>query len=230
MPWKFPKRLPRQDNVVDYRDLNDGLMPVVEEDGRLNETNINEDLATQLNREADLQDDVSFRIAHLQDFIDCSDLYDGKPGWPGVPDVLYADKGWQVIPAAALYDAITDQPGTLSYTFRSYGGDIYIYATFQFSVGAISITDLMYTKFGVRVDGAVLPISVIGDQDLGASGPTMESGISGRTMGVCIDHSISLNPGVHTIEIVADPRAMKAQDKDLRACFYSKELLIWEIR
>lgn len=229
MAWKYPKRLPRANNVVDYRDFNDGLMHVVEEDGRLNEHNWNEDLKTQLTRGTDLADDVGFRVRQKTDEIDASYVYTGVGVYE--PDFVEVNAGWTVIPE-------------MSTTVTTRGGLMYVLCSMQIGSGDIDMEAVSFTRLAVRLDGAVLPLSVIGCQDFGAIGPWMETGMSGRLMGVDLDHTFPVTAGQHTIDIVADVRSLTTlrsvptstvatnhpTDVDLRAAFYNKELVVWEIR
>ena len=48
MGWRFPKRKPRADNVMDYRDFQEATQPFVEELGSLDETNFSDSLRSQL--------------------------------------------------------------------------------------------------------------------------------------------------------------------------------------
>lgn len=48
MGWRFPKRKPRPDNVMDYRDFQEATQPFVEELGSLDETNFSSSLSSQL--------------------------------------------------------------------------------------------------------------------------------------------------------------------------------------
>ena len=48
MGWRFPKRKPRPDNVMDYRDFQEATQPFVEELGSLDETNFSSSLRSQL--------------------------------------------------------------------------------------------------------------------------------------------------------------------------------------
>jgi hypothetical protein len=214
MGWKFPRRLPRANQVVDYRDFNDAFLPFAEEDGRLNEHNWSLDMASQLDRVDDLTDDVSFRTHVISKELDASGTYNGAPT---LPDFIDADTGWTIIPE-------------LTYTFSTGGGTLYVLASIQTGNAAIATTALVYTRLAIRLNGTVLPISVVGDQDFYASGATMETGISSRLMGVDIDHSFPLPPGKHTVDIVADVKSINKTDSDLRAAFYNREMLLWEIR
>lgn len=211
MGWKFPERLPRTNRVVDYRDFNSALLPFAEEDGRFNEHNWNEDLQTQLTRATDLDDDVSFRVGHV--FIE----EDASENFNGTPEFIEADGGWTLIP-------------DMTFSFSTRGGVLYVLGSLQFGVGDIATTALVYTRLAVRLDGAILPESVVGDQDFYSSGATMEIGLAGRLQGADIDHSIPIAAGRHIVELVADVRSVNRDDGDLRGAFYNRELLVWEIR
>ena len=211
MGWKFPRRLPRTDQVVDYRDFNDGLMPFAEEDGKLNEHNWSDDLQTQLTRATDLDDDISFRVGHVYTVEDASENYNGSP------EFVEADVGWTLVP-------------DMTYEFSTRGGSVYVICSLQFGAGNLQTTALVYTRFAIRLDGAILPISLVGDQDFYSSGATMEIGLSGRMQGVDIDHSFPVAAGKHTVEIMVDVRSVNKTDGDLRTALYTRELLVWEIR
>jgi hypothetical protein len=230
MGWKFPKRIPRNNQVVDYRDLNDGIQPYVEEDGRLNEQNWSDSLATQLNR-ADLADDVSFRVLHKSNIIDASSTQGDVP--VVVPFEVVASRSWIPIPM--------DGTNT-GYSFQSRGGALFIIASMQFSLKGrpgffdttafeyVTAPDLQHTQFGIRINGALEPLSVLGDQDSLYEAENMETGLSGYVMGATVEVCVPVGPGNHTIEIVAMTEVVDNTNDALAGLIYSTELLVWEVR
>jgi hypothetical protein len=236
--WKFPKRIPRDNQVVDYRDLNEGIQPYVEEDGRLNEQNWSSDLSGQLTRD-DLADDVSFRVLHKSNIIDASDT---DTGWDnngdGTPDIfpfeVAGSRTWVPIPM--------DGTNT-GYSFQSRGGVLFIIASVQFSIKGIvpvfdatgtfdypDLTDLQHTLFGIRIDGALEAVSVFGDQDSLDEAENMETGLSGYVMGATVEVAIPVGPGNRTIEVVAMTEVVDNTNDVLAGLIYNTELLVWEIR
>ena len=57
---------------------------------------------------------------------------------------------------------------------------------------------ILLSTFCLRVDGAIIPDSVIGDQDYGDSNSRMERGLSGQIGPFLIDFTIYLEPE-HTL-------------------------------
>lgn len=226
MTWKFPKRIPRAGQVVSAEDFNDGIQPIVEEDGRFNEHNWNDDLKTQLNR-SDMADDVSFRVLHKSNTLDASE--GGNPS---------AVTPWEFFPAKTWQPIKMDGTNT-SYSFTSRGGLLEIEAGLQYSAkgdprGDLVTTDerfdLLHTLFGIRIDGALEPVSVVGDQDSLNAAVNMETGISGFMQGVNLDISVPVGPGPHTVEIVALVEAVETEKDDISIYIYSTEMWVWEIR
>jgi hypothetical protein len=239
--WKFPKRIPRDNQVVDYRDLNEGIQPYVEEDGRLNEQNWSSDLSGQLTRD-DLADDVSFRVLHKSNIIDASDTDNGwDNNGDGTPDIfpfeVVASRSWVPIPM--------DGTNT-GYSFQSRGGVLFIIASVQWSSKGdfgvfdtsapsgpttyVDATASYYTMFGIRIDGALEAVSVLGDQDSIEEGENMETGLSGYVMGATVEVAIPVGPGNHTIEVVAMTEVLDNTNDVLAGLIYNTELLVWEIR
>jgi hypothetical protein len=238
MTWKFPKRIPRAGEVVDVHDFNDGIQPFVEEDGRLNEHNWNEDLKTQLTL-GDMDEDIAHRVLHKSNLLDASE---GSNPSAVTPFEIDGSSVWQPL--------AMDGTNT-SYEFRSRGGVLYIVASLQWSaykptIGVVGTpgppftypdgeTDnsdyrIQHTLFGIRIDGALEPISVIGDQDSLSEAVNMETGISGLWQGVDIDIAVPVGPGRHTVEVVAKTEVVESEDDRILSLVYSTELLVWEIR
>jgi hypothetical protein len=238
MAWKFPRRIPRNTQVIDYRDLNEGIQAYVEEDGRLNEQNWSESLRGTLTR-ADLSDDVSFRVLHKYNFIDASDTDNGwDNNGDATPDIfpfeVQASRAWVPIPMDG-----TDT----GYNIQTRGGALFIIASLQHSMkGDFSlyvpatenfyrqVTPMYYTQFGIRINGALEPLSVIGDLDSLDAAENMETGMSGFVMGATVQVCIPVPPGNHNIEVVARTDIVNSTDDAIAAQIYTTELLAWEIR
>lgn len=224
MAWKYPGRIPRATQVIDFQDLNDAFLPFVEEDGKLGEHNWSEDMAAQLSVVSDLDNDMCMRYANI--YWDDSDECSAGLGTSTETAVVYNSQGWS---------SIADSTGdTMSYSFTSKGGLCYVLATMQYSIGdeGLSDTDIPYCRLGIRLDGAEEPILVNGDQDFYSESESMELGYSGYGMGVDIDGAFPIQPGYHTIEIVAQVRQLpipEQTDDNVNVFFYSRELFILEI-
>ena len=224
MGWKFPERIPRDGEVVDYRDLNEAIQPFVEEDGHLNEHNWSDAMAATVTR-ADMAEDVSFRVLHKSNIIDVSDTDAGSPF------KVEASHTWVPVP---MDGTNTGQ------SITSRGGVLVIIASLQFSLQgdpkgeeaalADERYEVLHTLFGIRIDGALEPSSVVGDQDSLHSAPNMETGVSGFVQGVEVEIAVPVAPGSHTVEIVARTEALKTESDDVAGLLYSTELLVWEIR
>lgn len=210
---------------MDHRDLNDGFLPVVEEmDGNLGEHNWSDDLRTQLFRTTDLADDVTQRVNSGTDRYKVVDASGTVPAKGSNPDLVE-------IPPTQSWEPIAD----LTHTFTTNGGFVYVIASFQ--TGRSRPTDqlgsvqpqLLNMRFGVRIDGAVEPVLVVGDQDFYQEGSRMELGVDGWGQGVDIDGILPLAPGQHTIDIVASCRPTEFAPADLYGLVFNRELIILEV-
>tara|TARA_R110002096_G_scaffold398191_1_gene594266 strand:+ start:250 stop:933 length:684 start_codon:yes stop_codon:yes gene_type:complete len=227
MAWKFPERIPRTGEVVDNRDLNEAIQPFVEEDGRLNEQNWSSSMAVTVTR-ADLAVDASFRVLHKHNTIDASDTDAGSPF------SVEASQTWEPL----LMDGTNTE-----YSLSSRGGTLVVIASLQMGLqgnpgawgdGTAYLDgareEVVHGLFGIRLDGALLPISVVGDQDTSSEGENMETGLSGYLQGIDIEISVPVTPGRHTVEIVAKSEALASASDQVAILIYSTELLVWEIR
>lgn len=212
MGWKYPRRVPQANCVLDFRDLNDGFLPTVEEDGNLGEQNWSDRLQTQLTRTTDLNTEVSMRTAQVSFILDASDGLDSTAA------KVQNTQSWQTIPG-------------LTRTLVSTGGTLYVLGTFQYSIGdSLADDDLAYARFGIQLDGAVFPILVNGDQDFYSEADGMEVGIGGFSQGVDVEGSFPVLPGEHTVDIVCNVRNLPgAQGSASAPGFYNRELIVVEM-
>lgn len=225
MAWKHPERIPRTGEVVSHRDLNSATQPFVEEDGRLNEQNWSAAMAGTVTR-ADLAADVAFRVLHESNVVDASEQTSGTE--------INATLQWVPLEVDGTNSA---------FSFTSRGGTLCIFASVQMSIkgqaggwtdGVATTsaprTDIVHGLFGIRVDGALSTISVVGDQDSLSEGANMETGVSGYVQGVEVETTMPVAPGQHTVEVVAKTETLPTSTDESSILVYSTELLVWEIR
>jgi len=237
MGWKFPRRIPRANQTVDAEDLNSGIVPFVEEQGRLGENNWSSDLKTQLARSTDLAEDVGQRVASVSVRTTVAD-------GPLQDTALMANEVSKHPPASA-WVAIDN----MSHTFTTKGGRLYVLASLQFGrnspprdlpssfLGPPYLTfvqryDVAHTLLGIQIDGAVLPLSVRGDQDYFGEGSFMELGLTGWAMGVDLCLSFPVAAGQHTVEVVANVlpgRDPVSTSRYLESLFHNRELIVVEM-
>jgi len=239
MAIKLPRRRIRNEETHNVQDMNDTLLPVVEEMGRLNEHNFNSTMQTELTL-TDMSNDVAFNIS-------CPSI-----SWSGSHVVDVSDKGTEAnidvaLAAGSLFRIPQDNkwhalwPDKLSRSFISRDGGMFRFlASGQW--GSERMTQVpvsSYFRFAFRIDGAVIPDSVIGDQDYFQSNDRMETGLAGQLGAFLLDFTLHLNPGQHTVDVVvqnlfleAEPRreigAPTVQNK-MDAYCGSAEILIWEM-
>ena len=231
MGWKFPERIPRDGEVVDYRDLNAAIQPFVEEDGRLNEHNLSDSIfaAPAKTTRGVLAEDVSWRVLHKSNIIEASDTDQGSPF---------------EVESSLVWTAIPVDGTNTAFSFTSRGGTLVIIASLQMSIqgtpgawgdGTLIVNNpraeqVAHGLFGLRIDGALSTISVVGDQDTNNEGANMESGVSGYVQGVEVETSIPVGPGTHTVELLGKCEALDTASDDTAILVYTTELLVWEIR
>lgn len=230
MGWKFPRRIPRANQTVDAEDLNSGIVPFVEEQGRLGENNWSSDLKTQLARSTDLAEDVGQRVASVSVRTTVAD-------GPSLDTSLMASEVSKHPPASA-WVAIDN----MSHTFTTKGGRLYVLASLQFGrnspfaiprfFGVPDRYNVTHTLLGIQIDGAVLPLSVRGDQDYFGEGSFMELGLTGWAMGVDLCLSFPVAAGQHTVEVVANVlpgRDPVSTSRYLESLFHNRELIVVEM-
>tara|TARA_Y100000310_G_scaffold308809_1_gene352291 strand:+ start:782 stop:1447 length:666 start_codon:yes stop_codon:yes gene_type:complete len=219
--------------------MNDALLPVVEEMGRLNEHNFSDDMQAEL-AITDMTKDVAFNVHSSSHVVDISD----KGTEPNV------DAAWTALtlfrfPQDGRWTAIW--PDKLTKTFTSKDGGMFrILAGAQWGSERIAVgvaTPMThpgissYVLYGFQIDGALIPDSVIGDQDCFNSHKIMERGLCGQIGSFLLDFTMYLHPGVHTIEVAAQnvflkDSARRTPDTDspgVDLYFGSAEILIWEM-
>ena len=218
MSWRQPRRVPKTGQVLDGQDLDDGLIPFVEEaDGSLGEHNWSDSLQTDLTRATDLADDICMRVENSHLIADASDgpLAAGASGAP--PGGGSAAINAQQIPATGLWFPIEG----LSKTFTTAGGMLYALASMQLAVtyprvNAGSLTanypNICTMRVGMRVDGQVYNILTIGDQDHYEEGDLMEMGLGGWMIGTDIDGCVPLSPGSHVLDFVISAHVFVDRD------------------
>ena len=218
---KFPKRRIKNDQTHNYEDFDESLDFVVEEMGKLNEHNFSGVMKAELQL-TDMAADVCFKGYSNSVYIDVS----GN---------LVGTAGVSVVKQNSLWTAI--HPAVLSKTANSSdGGHFRLVAGAQYTVQDTNPNSTSYTLFAFRVDGAVLPDSVIGDQDFFSSDEHMEIGMSGAHDSFLLDLTVYLSPGAHTIEVVGqtrnlvgnrreDPTAANPEDLYI----FTAECFYWEL-
>ena len=222
MALKFPRRRVRPLEVQDIQDMNDTLLPVVEEMGRLNEHNFDTVLSSELSV-GDMDLDVAFKVAHGETYVDVSDN-----------DIIGNLPNLTRISQSELW--ISVHPTILTKSFTSEDGGSYrLIAGGQYSSEKPSSTTTAQTLFAFKIDGAVLPDSIIGDQDFYHADPHMEIGFSGQADGFLLDLIVYLAPGIHTVEVVAQTRNLVGVRRETVAgvpqdlFIFSAEALYWEM-
>jgi len=188
---KFPKRRIKAEQTHNFEDFDESLDFVVEEMGKLNEHNFSSAIKSEL-QITDMSSDVCFKGYSNSVFIDVSTNNTALPTLSKVKQ----NSLWTAIHPTYLTKEVTSTDGG---HFRRVAGA-------QYSVADTNVDSTSYTLFGFRVDGAVLPDSIIGDQDFFSSDDHMEIGMSGAHDSFLIDITIYLSPGIHTIEVVGQTR------------------------
>lgn len=231
MALKFPRRRVRNAQTQNIQDMNDVLFPVVEEMGRLNEHNFNESIQSELTI-TDMSRDVSFNTANNHHTKDVSDLGAQGP----------IDNGWTTgtlfrIPQNNQWVAVWPDRITKEIISKD-GGMFRIVAGGQWGSERIAVDRVSsYLLFALRIDGAIIPDSIIGDQDYHESNDRMERGLSGQFGSFLVDFIISLEPGIHTIEVVVNNQFLKEEPRrtptstspQIDAYVANSELLVWEM-
>tara|TARA_Y100000401_G_scaffold117515_1_gene126772 strand:+ start:1510 stop:2199 length:690 start_codon:yes stop_codon:yes gene_type:complete len=215
MAIKVPKRRIRANETHNYQDMNDVMLPVVEEMGRLNEHNFSNSMQAQLTL-TDMSNDVAFNVDHGYVFVDVSSNPSGGAA------------GSQLIEQSQLWEKV--HPDELSKRFSTADGGMFRFiASGQYTavtsvVGAVE----RYLQFGFKVDGTVLPDSIIGDLDVFESDSHMETGLSGLFGAFLLDFTLYLSPGIHTVDVVMKTD-FRDQIRDVDLYIYGAEAFYWEM-
>lgn len=218
---KFPKRRVRPLEAHDIQDMNDSLLPVVEEMGRLNEHNFDSAMSGELTV-SDMDRDVAFKTVHSDIVLEVSTNNTALLTLSKIPQ----NQLWTPIHAATLTKTFTSADGGM---FRLIAGG-------QYSVeSGVFFTGTTYTLFAFRIDGAVLPDCVIGDQDFYNSDAHMEIGTTGTHDGFLLDFIVYLSPGIHKVEVVGQTRNISGNVRrklgavPLDLAIFTAEALYWEM-
>jgi len=224
---KFPKRRVRPSEAHDIQDMNDSLLPVVEEMGRLNEHNFSGVMGGELDI-TDMDLNVAFKTVHSEVFIDVST--NNAAGLLAVTNIPQNEL-WTPIHADTLTKTFTSTDGGM---FRLIAGGQY---SIKSTPSGPDYDSSPYNLFAFRIDGAVLPDCIIGDQDFYNSDPHMEIGATGAHDSFLLDFIVHLSPGIHTVEVVCQTRnILGVKRKDLGATvrpiplpIFTAEALYWEM-
>lgn len=214
--------------------MNDALFPVVEEMGRLNEHNFDQVMSNEITI-SDMAKDVAFNVSQSGYFFDISDMAvdtDIETQWAA--NTLFRvpqDNRWTTIWPDRLSTEFTSKDGGM---FRVVVGGQW---------GSESITPgpptsiSSYLIFGLKVDGGIIPDSIIGDQDYAQSHDRMERGMAAQIGSFLIDFVVYLEPGNHTIEVAVNNTFLKDQARrtpltsspGVDAYVGAAEMFIWEM-
>ncbi len=219
--WRFPRRIPKTGQVIDHEDLNAGFLPLVAGSGHLGEGNWQDDLSGQLNPVTEVADDVAYRYSFVQ-----GTSYCGGPVASATNELRVAvGPGWTRL-------------GELVITRDVEAGPVMVLASFQHGKSApgdgndtLASRAYVHVNYGIRVDGNVVPLSVVGDQDRGNAGDGMEFGIWNYLQGIDIFLILDVAPGRHTFELVvtADAELLEATDYD-EVLVYNPEFVVVEVK
>ena len=209
MSWTFPRRKPRANQVMDTRDLDDGIEPYIATLGSLNEHNFA--LAGGLT-EADMAVDVHRRAFHV------GVTHDGDQRTPVVNATQFIVRSRNTwIPVNTLTHSFTSRGGTLVV-----GGSMQAWRPANNTIGSLIITKSnLYAMLGVEIDGTVITEGVIGDQDSNHGGIGMEVGCEGPTFPFKVEVTVPVVAGFHVVRIVT-----KLKDGPLRYATNPQDLAI----
>ena len=239
MALKFPRRRVRNSETHNIQDMNDAILPAVEEMGRLNEHNFSDDMQAQLTL-TNMSTDVAFNIIQEGYFVDVSDK-----GTEANVDAAWTAGTLFRLPQDGRWTPIWPEKLTKTFSSRD-GGMFRLVSGAQWGSERIVVgvaTPMThpgissYIRLGFRVDGSIIPDSIIGDQDYASSHKIMEKGLCGQIGSFLADFTMYLHPGSHTVEVVAQnvflkDSARRTPTTDAPAVdlyFGSAEILIWEM-
>lgn len=215
MSWTFPKRVPVAGQAISAKDMNDGLLPTVEEFGTLGESNFASSMT--IVRATGLADDVAMRFKQVTT---TSLPYPAMYTSATNVAYIFPSESWQLV-AGLTADVITD------------GEALYVLGSMQYGWDAnTNLKDGAFLQLAIRIDGLVNPNSVVGDLDSLQSGESMELGISGWGGGVDVDSTFPVAPGPHTVEIVGRVlvRGNVAAASRMEAQILNREMFLLEMR
>ena len=214
MSTRFPPHRPVATQVIDADDFNENFEAFIEEiGGNLDEHNFTANGFSVAN----MADDVFMRVTRVAQDVD----------WTGarvVPPVFSpAESGaWQAVDNMAT-------------TFTSRGGIIWAMASFQYVTAAGAAND-RGALFAMRINGQIVPETVIGSSEVGndrngtLSSAGLLTGTSGTQRGgqaLALDVQLPLPPGVFTIELVMS--SVTPNDPPYLKSVLSRELIVIEM-
>lgn len=177
---------------MDHVDFDEGLRPFVDELGRYEDENFDEDMKAQL-VEGDMALDVHRRV-HLIQVRNNDD------------DRSLADKEFRTLRTDTWVPVGSGAFG-LEHEFTSRGGTLSLAASLQMwrppdTSGPWTPSNL-YVQLAFEVDGSLFTESVIGDQDTYSEGLAMETGMEGLVYSASLEAVLEhLTPGAHTVRVV----------------------------
>jgi hypothetical protein len=216
MSWRFPDKRPTNTGVMGVEDANDAALPVVEEaSGRLSEMNWAENSFTTTPAKARFSKDMAYRHFRKHAFI-------SDPSQP-TSDADYYD-----IPFDSTWHVPVDSSGnTLSHTFNSVGGNLYICARSFLQVfpsNGAAIPMLM----AVKVNGALIPESVCGNLDI-SEYTLLESTGMQYGFNAVSEITVPITPGRAVVEVVVRVRFDSTTGGNFRCGVGTRSLILWEM-
>jgi len=192
MAWRYPPHIVAPTRVVEMEDLNENFQVYAEEaSGHLNEHNFASGIFTA-NRTR-LAEDVGVRVYRDVQVSDSNAAYPGNNGFRIMSE---GNENWY--PVSDMSISITSPGSSISISFSA-----------QFDGG----TPTNGVMFGLELNGALLPNSVVGGMDLqndsqsfginqGYLNNSNIIGLYGERLGICVESVLSLLPGKYTIKPV----------------------------
>jgi hypothetical protein len=229
--WRFPGRRPRLTQVIDAEDLNEGFLPLVAASGHLGEGNVRDLLAGQVDAVAEVASDVAYR-----DHFAANTVYAGGP----VDDAI-AGGGTARVQIGNGWTRV----GVLLLEHDVEAGPVLLMASFQHGRRRPNNGNneperhaYVNVQYGFRMDGNVLSLSVVGDQDSGHEGDGMEKGIWNHLQGVDLFFIVDCGPGRHAFEVVCHAESDIVSEEDIvddtdlddYVVVYSREFVAIEVK
>lgn len=219
MSWRFPDKRATNTGVMGIDDANDEMLPVVEEaSGRLNENNWASGAFTSTGAKARFSKDMAYRHFRKHVFVVGADL----------PSAI-ADAEYYSIPNDSSWHVPTDSSGaTLSHTFDSVGGVLYICARSWIQIQTTGFAGSgLPVLTGVKVNGALIPESICGNMDIAEYSALEATGFQFQATAMS-EITIPIAPGRTTVEVVARIR-FDATSFNYLAGLGTRSLVLWEI-
>ena len=193
MAWRYPPHLIAPNRVVEMEDMNEDFQVFVEEaSGHLNEHNFACGIFSA--HRSRLADDIGIRLYRDAEISD--------PNSGSLP-LDYPTNGFPLGSQRSIWKPISD----ISITIVSPGSTVLITFSGQFNGGTGAV------QFGLEVNGALLPSSVIGGLDLqndtqnfsedtGYQTNSNLIGLYGKRLPFVLEASMDLLPGTYTVRPV----------------------------